>query len=110
MRCDAAICSGKSQTFPGVMQRIGQLVHFFGGIVNAEAGTHGGGEAELVMQRHRAVMAMPHTDPFLIEQKGEILRVRPFQREGDDGPFVIESGAVDFQSWNFAELFRRFDE
>ena len=52
------------------------------------------------MQRHRAVMSVPHKDAAQVQQVGEIFRVRFVDREAADRPLVLKAGAMNRQTRN----------
>ena len=52
---------------------IHQFIHLIFSIVQVKTGSSGGGDAELFMQRHGAMMAGPDGDALAIENLGDIV-------------------------------------
>ena len=59
--------------------------------VDAEAGARGAVEAEAVHQRLGAMMAGAHRDALAVEQRRDVVRVRPVEREADHAAAVLRA-------------------
>src|SRR5205809_997693 len=68
----------------------------------------GADDAEPAHQRHRAMMPGPDGDAFGVEQRGDVVRVEPFDSERDHGPAVDgHRRAVGRDSWSSSEALER---
>ena len=61
-----------------------QRVDLLGDGVAVERGPRAGRHAELLVERHRAVVARPHRHPFVVEDGGDVVRVEVTEGERDD--------------------------
>src|SRR2546426_9498457 len=96
-----------AEEFLGLPQRLDKGVHFVARVVEVEAGARGGGDAEFLVERHRAMMTGPDGDAFLIEEGRQIVRMNVAERERDETTtfFHVERTVDD----DFDELFQPID-
>ena len=67
-------------------------------VVEIEARPRAGGDAEPVVQRLRAVVAGADRDALLVEQLGDVVRMRLRRREAHDAGLVLGRRAEDPQA------------
>src|SRR6476619_7093548 len=68
----------------GLLQGLGQLIDFFGRVVEADRGAAGRGRAEALEQRHGAMGAGPDGDALAVDHGRNVAGVRALHLEGDD--------------------------
>src|SRR3989304_1934067 len=85
------------------IQAFYQLVDFAGRIVQVERGACAGGDAELLMDRHGAVVAGPHRDSIGVEQLGHVVGGHAVQRERRHSAALLGRWAVDADARYFLQ-------
>src|SRR5882672_12243943 len=77
-------------------------------VEHREGRARGADDAESAHQRHRAMMPGPDGDALGVEQRGDVVRVEPFDSERDHGPAVDgHRRAVDRDPWSSSEALER---
>ena len=75
-------------------------------IVQVKAGPRGGRYSQPDMKRHRTVVPCADRDAVPVEELGQVVRVRPLEREADDrSPLVGRLRAEDPQTLDAAQDF-----
>ena len=93
----------------GLVQGGHELVHVVRAVIDRQRSARGGADAQRVHQRHGAVMAAADRHAFLVEDAGQVLRMRAVHHEGQDAAFA--SGRADeFEARHFAQLLRAVGE
>src|SRR5204863_8091640 len=64
-------------------------------VVDVEARAGRRGQAELGVERHRAVVPRSDRDPFVVQDRRDVMGVDVVDREGDDAAALRGGGAVD---------------
>src|SRR5271155_323843 len=77
------------EEFSGADQCFRERLDLGEGIVERERGSAGGGHSEPLEQRHRAMRSGPDRDARPIDQGRDVMSVRAFHRERDDGTLSL---------------------
>jgi hypothetical protein len=73
--------ASRAKKLLGLLQRRHQGVDFLMGVVEVETGAGGGRRAELFVQRHGAMVTGPNRNAFLIEKRGQVVRMNVAETE-----------------------------
>src|ERR1041384_5317322 len=88
----------------GLLQRRDEGVDFVARVVEVETGAGGRGDAEFLVQRHRAKVTGANSDTFLVEVRCQIVRMNVAEREGDEPASLLNiERAIDFDFDEFVE-------
>ena len=91
----------------GLEERIDERVDIVLFIVDGETGAAASDETELGHERHGAVVSAADCDALAIEERGEIVRMRAIDDEGDRADTLPRRRSDDLHARNAGELLER---
>src|SRR5450755_4481772 len=105
--CDRESHRGRDPSSPSgedlayALDRRDEPRHIVGRAVAAERGAGSCGHAEKIHDRHCTMMSGAYGDPFVIEDRTDVVRMRTFHNKRDDGSLVC-GGTDDLHAANGA--------